>query len=71
MQQINGKHNPNLNAKDELDTIVDLYGKEAVLEIWNSLKPENPDRFVDIPLITGTKGKDIDRFENIIETENL
>lgn len=59
---MNVKHNPNLNAKDELDAIVDLYGKEAVLEIWNSLKTENPGIFVGIPIITGTKGGNIEQF---------
>lgn len=62
MQKMNGKHNPNMNAKDELDAIVDLYGKEAVLEMWNSIKPVNSDRFFGIPLITGTKGGNIEQF---------
>ncbi len=60
---MNGKHNPNLNAKDELGAMVDLYGKEAVLEIWNSIKPVNSGRLIDIPLIMGTKGENIEQFK--------
>ena len=60
---MNGKHNPNLNAKDELGAMVDLYGKDAVLEIWNSIKPVNSGRLIDIPLIRGTKGENIEQFK--------
>jgi len=63
MQKMNGKRNPNMYAKDELDAIVDLYGKEAVLEIWNSIIPENTGRLVGIPLITGTKGENIEQLK--------
>ena len=56
---MNGKRDVNLHAKDELDALVDLYGKEEVLRIWNSIKSKNPDRLINVPLIIGTKGKGI------------
>jgi hypothetical protein len=63
IEKHNDKHNPNIHAKDELQALVDLYGKEEMLKYWHSVKVTPTTCMKNIPLILGTKGGDINQIK--------
>lgn len=58
MEKINGGK-PQIQMTDELNALVQTYGRERVLAIWNECVYKPSKVKFKVPIIYGTKNKDI------------